>query len=184
MPSLNAPNVPSALAANRTRPGRPSLQREVGSGMKGAPDVPQSSCSLLATSWHASGLMSPPLCLFLGLLSRYLYTARQAPLSMHGLSQNATRSPTDRWGLKQWGAVQTRRVRACVYVCDGFLADYVPTAISSFPSVCIDLGGWPVGQALSITTSRPIMLTDTSVESTPCLLIAPMPMFMWKAESR
>lgn len=28
-----------------------------------------------------------------------------SPLSMHGLSQNATRSLTDRWGLKQWGAI-------------------------------------------------------------------------------
>jgi len=49
-------------------------------------------------------------------------------------------------------------------VCDTFLA-----AISSFPTVCMDLGGWPVGQAPSITSSQPIMLTDSSVESAPWL---------------
>lgn len=91
---------------------------------------------------------------------------------MHGLSQNATRSLTDRWGLKQWGAIQTRNgggrvVCVCMCVCDSFLAAYVPTAISSFPTVCMDLGGWPVGQAPSITNSQPIMLTDSSVESAP-----------------
>lgn len=76
---------------------------------------------------------------------------------MHGLSQNATRSPTDRWGLKQWGAIQTRSEGLCVP--DGFLADYVPTAISSFPSVCMDLGGWARGPG-SIDYNRPTNHAD------------------------
>lgn len=71
-------------------------------------------------------------------------------------------------------------------VSDSLLVAHVPTTVSSFPTVCMDLGGWPVGQAPSITRSQPITLTDSSVEGTPWLLIvlSAMHMLMWKAESR
>lgn len=65
------------------------------------------------------------------------------------------------------------------------VAASVPNAISSFPPVSMDLGGRSAGQAPSITAGQPIMLTDTSVQNKPWLLIVPttMPMFMWKAEN-
>lgn len=159
---------------------RPPLQKRGGSEMKGTSDAPQSSCSLLAMSRHASRLMSPPLPVPWAAVPLSVWRL-PSPLSMHGLSQNATRSPADRWGPKQWGSHSNKGW--VDGVCDCVPAAYVPTAISSFPSVCMDLRSRPVGRAPSITSSQPIMLTDTLVESTPWLLIALAVIFMFVREA-
>lgn len=93
---------------HHTGPDRCSKERWVVDGGWGggdAPDASQSRCSLLAASWRAPRLMSPPPLLVPWAAVPISVWCLPSPLSMHGLSQNATRSLTDRWGLKQWGAI-------------------------------------------------------------------------------
>lgn len=59
MPSLSAPNVPSALAPGCVGPGQTAAPKRGGSVMEDAPDDPESSCSLLANSRHDE---PPPSC--------------------------------------------------------------------------------------------------------------------------
>lgn len=91
---------------------RPLLQRGVRQRWERA-GLFQILLNPAAACWQCQGMSAhpwinerlPSLCLFLGLLSHTICMVLPSPLSMHGLSQNATRSLTDRWGLKQWGAI-------------------------------------------------------------------------------